>query len=296
MRHAYLIMAHNKFEQLSELLRCLDHENNDIFLHIDEKVLFTEKSITYNLQKSKLHIVGRVKANWGGTSLIWAELNLIEAALNTGSYSYLHLLSGVDLPLKSQQEIHDFFKNNEGKQYIYLEDKIPEWAINRIKFYYPFQEYFDRNNKLGNVLRKICVITQSILGINRIPSNMEIGLGSQWFDITEDFARYIIRNKSLIKEIFSKGFCVDEMFIQTLYLNSSFNSYDGRYTYSGEDTWVANQYMNISRAIDWKRGQPYTYQDDDFDDLMSSGCNFARKFDMETNPALFYRIVNEVTK
>lgn len=294
MRHAYLIMAHNKFEQLSELLRCLDYENNDVFLHIDAKVPFSEHALTYNLRKSKLYLVDRVKVNWGGASQIWAELNLIEAAMNIGGYGYLHLLTGIDLPLKTQSEIHDFFAKNNGKQFIYIENKTPEWARDRIKYFYPFQEYFDRENKFGNGIRKACVITQSLLGVNRIPQGMKIGLESAYFDITEEFALYIMAQKGKVQQIFAKTFCADEMFIQTLYLNSRFNEAEGRYTYSGEKSWVAEQYMNICRAVDWKRGQPYTYQDDDFNDLMLCGCNFARKFDMAANPVLFHKIVDRV--
>ena len=36
-RHAYLIMAHNHFDFLKELLGCLDDNRNDIYLHIDKK-------------------------------------------------------------------------------------------------------------------------------------------------------------------------------------------------------------------------------------------------------------------
>lgn len=36
-RHAYLIMAHNQWELLLELLKALDDSRNDIYLHIDRK-------------------------------------------------------------------------------------------------------------------------------------------------------------------------------------------------------------------------------------------------------------------
>ena len=38
-RHAYLVMAHNEFELLGQLLELLDYEENDIYLHIDKKVI-----------------------------------------------------------------------------------------------------------------------------------------------------------------------------------------------------------------------------------------------------------------
>ena len=37
-KHAYLIIAHNNFYILEKLLRLLDDERNDIYIHIDKKV------------------------------------------------------------------------------------------------------------------------------------------------------------------------------------------------------------------------------------------------------------------
>ena len=37
-KHAYLIIAHNKFEQLKMLCEMLDFEQNDIYMHIDAHV------------------------------------------------------------------------------------------------------------------------------------------------------------------------------------------------------------------------------------------------------------------
>ena len=45
---------------------------------------------------------------WGDVSVIEAEFRLFEEAANKDKYAYYHLLSGVDMPLKSQNEIHAF--------------------------------------------------------------------------------------------------------------------------------------------------------------------------------------------
>lgn len=37
-KHAYLIMAHTQFQQVAKLVRLIDNEENDIYLHIDKKV------------------------------------------------------------------------------------------------------------------------------------------------------------------------------------------------------------------------------------------------------------------
>ena len=43
MKQAYLIIAHNKVEQLKFLLSLLDYEKNDIFILFDKKATITEK-------------------------------------------------------------------------------------------------------------------------------------------------------------------------------------------------------------------------------------------------------------
>ena len=43
MKQAYLIIAHNKIEQLKFLLSLLDYEKHDIFILFDKKAKITEK-------------------------------------------------------------------------------------------------------------------------------------------------------------------------------------------------------------------------------------------------------------
>ena len=63
MRHAYLILAHNNFKQLSKLVSLLDDRDNDIFIHIDKKsnILLENLSMSFNLKFSKVHIYNKYK-------------------------------------------------------------------------------------------------------------------------------------------------------------------------------------------------------------------------------------------
>ena len=44
------------------------------------------------------------------------------------------------------------------------------------------------------------------------------------------------------------------------------------------------------RHIDWKRGKPYIFRNDDFDELISSNCMFARKFDEKIDNEIIEKI------
>ena len=110
-KHAYLIMAHGSWGILEKLLRLLDAEYNDFYLHIDVKAK-NVPDITAWLSHSKLRFIEPTDVRWADYSQSNVELRLLDAALRHGGYSYFHLLSGVDLPLKPAREIYDFFESS----------------------------------------------------------------------------------------------------------------------------------------------------------------------------------------
>lgn len=117
MKHAYLIIAHNEPDVLKTLLFMLDDERNDIYLHMDARAveLFNQFK-DFQLKRGKLIILqNRIAVYWGDLSQVEVEYRLFEAALQNGPYAYYHLLSGVDLPIKTQDYIHEFFRNMREK-------------------------------------------------------------------------------------------------------------------------------------------------------------------------------------
>lgn len=108
MKHAFLIIAHNEYPILEVLLSMLDDERNDIYLHIDKRaVALYQKIKGFKTRKAGFYLIEKsIKVYWGDISLVKAEYLLFETALKNGTYVYYHLLSGTDLPIKSQDYIH----------------------------------------------------------------------------------------------------------------------------------------------------------------------------------------------
>lgn len=271
MKHAYLIMCHSNFEQLLKLLTALDNVNNDIYIHVDAKVKYYPKTQIKSLVKEAgLIFVKRTKVNWAGYSQIKAELNLLEEATKT-MHEYYHLLSGVDLPLKSQREIYDFFRLNQGKEYIGIDTTVTNDSFDhdRVRYYYIFQDYIGRKTgKLVNLLRRIeriSIETQKRFDLDRTRKNlMPYGKGAQWFSITHQMAKYVVNRKKQISRLFKHTLGPDEFFLQTIALESPY----------------CNQIVRSSlRCIDWKRGSPYIFTLEDAKMLEESEALFARKFD-----------------
>ena len=106
-------MAHNNFYILERLVKLIDDKRNDIYIHIDKKAGYFDYNYFSNLCKeSKVIYIKRKRIYWGGYSQIQCELDLLKAATKN-KYTYYHLLSGVDLPIKNQDYIHEFFEINK---------------------------------------------------------------------------------------------------------------------------------------------------------------------------------------
>ncbi|MCQ2174637.1 MAG: beta-1,6-N-acetylglucosaminyltransferase [Bacteroidales bacterium] len=289
-RHAYLILAHDRPGQLKTLLRTLDDSRNDIFVHIDAKAAFSPDIFEGVCKRASLSFTSpRIKARWGGFSLAEVELALLQAA-TASHHQYYHLLSGMDLPIKSQDFIHNFFDSNDGKEFINF------WVIgkrNRTRFnrWSPFPE--GGSDFLLNFINNVAKAIQVALGI-RINRGIEFKYGSQWFSITDDMARYVLSRKDWIYKTFRHTTTCDEVFIPTLVWESPFreNVYD-KTEYSGNST-LSNT-ANL-RLIDWSRGtssrHPWVFVSEDFELLASAPHLWARKFDEKVDSSIIDAIVS----
>lgn len=296
-KHAYLIIAHNNFNQLKTLIKCLDYKDNDIYIHIDAKAVFDVNSFDKVATKSKVVFTPRTNVVWGGYSVVESELILLKTAVKTAQYEYLHLLSGMDMPLKTQENIHAFFDKHPGEDFISLKELNEDnfEFHKRVRFYYTFNSMFIKGSKVGNALRKVSDFVQRILNVNRNKNvNISYGLGSQWFSITGKFAEYVVSQEQNVERIFKYGFCVDELAIQTVWLN--WDAPNKKRYKAQESPYFAEDLMEILRAIDWHRGLPYTWREEDYEFLIGLPSLFARKFDEKTDDVIIKKIAESVTE
>ena len=135
-------MAHNQFEQLKKLILLLDDPRNDIYVHVDAKSRDFDQEKFLNLTKNAgLSFIKRKKVTWGAYSQIRCELDLLEYATKK-YHDYYHLLSGADLPIKNQDQIHTFFKTNQGTEFLSMHEDVMETKSyrDRIQVYHLLQE------------------------------------------------------------------------------------------------------------------------------------------------------------
>lgn len=288
MKHAFLIMAHHQESVLKALLQALDNDRVDIFVHIDKKSTIDINELKKCVHVSNLFFTERVAVSWGGYSAILAEYLLIRDATEKGVYDYYHFLSGQDYLLKPIDKILDEF---DGKQenYICFKDEV-DAQLDRLKYYYCFQDKIGRNNGIARILQSAIKNIQKLVRFSReLPD--EIGFGSAFFDITNDFANYIVEHFDKWQRVFRYTYCADELFIQSMYLEYKRTTACRLSNMCSHDIGTVHRAdATINRAIDWKRGNPYVWKADDYRFLRNSNLMFVRKID-ETDSSGLMRLL-----
>jgi len=279
MKHAYLILAHHEFGLLQTLISCLDDQRNDIYVHIDKKVSVPPE---LHVAQSTLHMLDtRVDIRWADYSMVEAEYALLEEACKNGPYAYYHLLSGVDLPLKSQDYIHRFFEENAGKEFVgYTFTEMTPETSRRMQRWHIFPKHFCRKRNVYSAFRSAFLRAQELLGIWR-NNETEFTKGSQWVSITEQMVQYFLSQKTWAQKTFTHTFVPDECVMQTLCWNSPFR--ENLYS-TGSDG------EGCMRCIGWKNDELYDWSAADYETLAASPALFARKFN-SSDPAFIERIV-----
>ena len=312
---AYIILAHKNPEQLVRLILRLNQKNTSFFVHIDKKTDHTiYNQIVSNLSYlQNVHFLKRYKCYWGDFGLVKATLQGIEEIFNRNiPFDWLILLSGQDYPLKSNIQIDKILQKNEGKLFIsyadYLvppdkkwltsgSDRIDYWHFclsNYVRFVFPAK--LTANSYLRYKILKrpwlqfIAFIYSYLFGWiplkkRQYPQGFQPFIGSQFWSLSKDCVEYIhdfVKENRSFVNFFRYVDIPDEMFFQTIILNSEFKER------------VVNDNLF---EIDWNNPNP-TYPrifvKTDFARLVNSSKLFARKFDMTKDPDILDIIDREI--
>lgn len=275
MKHAYLIMAHGSWEILKVLISMLDDERNDIFLHIDKKSTDCNRAALVVSKASLFILEHRVDVRWGNLSQIKAEYALFEEALRHGPYAYYHLLSGQDLPIQTQDAIHHFFDEHQGKEFVGITRGTEfDWDCRRKMMRYWLLTQFTRTRwgGMNAITKRLNKYISLLLSFFLHRSKMQFAKGANWVSITQKCVEYVVSQKAFVLKRFNHTFCPDEFFVQTLVWN---HPELRQALYSETD-----EFEGCMRLIDWKRGNPYVWTMEDREELKTSQRLFARKFSM----------------
>lgn len=292
LRHAYLIAAHEKPAQLKTLLGLLDDADNDIYLHIDRKASgFAEEELRAAAPKSRVFFVPRLDSRWGDAVFIDVILSLLRQAVAT-EHSYYHLLSGADLPLVSQGEIHAFFAAHAGQEFVDFDCETVDRTMlrQRIGRWHLRQPVHPLAKKLYRVAEPLWLDLQKLLRVDR-QKNCDIVFqkGAVWFSISHACAVFACAEADKYRAHYQKSICADELWLQTVLVRSPFMD---KRAFSG----FGDECAATMRYVDWTEGgrSPRVLRMADYDTLKNSGMLFARKFDAAKDAELIDRIAADV--
>ena len=161
----------------------------------------------------------------------------------------------------------------------------------RFTYYMPFP---DGNEilpaKLANKLVKRAMMRVGA----KINQGIDFHFSSQWFSITDGFARYIVSREDWLEQVFGHTGTPDEVFVATLLWNSPFKDrlFDPTIHLERQEDKQKVLSGNM-RLIDWTRGSarhPWTFRGADWDLLTGTPCLWARKFDQRIDAEVIERL------
>lgn len=226
---------------------------------------------------------------WGDISLVEAELSLFKEAAKS-DYAYIHLISGCDMPLHSQDYIHQFCDEHQGFQFVDY-SALDEGTIEHIDNFYNYYHVFgnlSRNSRFRRVFMKLRQWVrkgQHAVGFHR-SHPFAARCGYEWTSLTGECVQWLVAQETEVLKYFRYTLCPDEAWKQTFILQSPFK--DSIYR-------PENGNNSSMRLIDWQRGNPYVWQSEDINELTHSEAFFARKFS-ENNWDLIEQLTEHVKK
>ncbi|MGC0363543.1 hypothetical protein ABH922_001527 [Rhodococcus sp. 27YEA15] len=276
-RAAVLIVAHQHPELVRDLVRSLDHEAIDVYLHIDaatsllpfEQALRESRSITF------LRGSDRVTVRWGGLSIVRAVQSLVRTARASGrDYHRFVLLSGSDILIKPLDDIFDAWSSTT--EFLRIDRKLTGPDAQRPHFV-DRRHFQDSNFPLRHRIS------------GRIPrsvdSTIDLYHGSTWWALTEPATAYVttfLDNHPRWVRFHRHTLCADEIVFHSVLKASPFAAAISQDR--TVDSVDENVHENIHgmHFIDWADPtavSPKLLGTSDIDRLSSSAAYFARKVD-----------------
>lgn len=297
MTKNYIIQAHKNPLQLKRLIEKLNTSNSFFFIHIDLKSKISAFKTHINL-KNVTFIEKRVNCIWADYSQVTVTLNLIEEVLKSGNGGYVLFLSGQDYPIKSNNEIDTYLKNNSEYDFINFDSKTQPVSKRDGHFYSRLTHYkinlSDQRNdfvfvspthsfssSIFSYIKPLLKKTISLKDLKIFSKKREASFcnnnhfrGSNWWGMRVESIKKIFdfytQNKQALDTYYRYTFCPDEQFFQTVYQITN-------------DITQTKEYLHY---INWngngKEEVPIILKTPYYDELISLPENylFARKFDI----------------
>lgn len=224
MKKIFAITCHKLTQPLIHTVTYFSSfEENIVLIHVDKKSNIEDFLF---LKAKNVHFIeNRISILWGNVSQIISTIELMKYSLKY-EYEYFFLLSGDDIPLRSNKDLNNFLYKNIKYDFIHYQDgKTP--YINpedRVKYNYP-SFFFLKKKTFYIRLKKFFVYTfKDVFYKNKLFNDYKINIpklykGTNWFGLKKSTIVYIseyISNNPWFLDLFEKSVCGDEIFFHSI--------------------------------------------------------------------------------
>lgn len=279
MKIVYIILAYKLPAMLNRLVDRIEDGSSLILIHVDRKTDdATYQAMTQRLGgRPKVHFLReRFVCNWADFGRVAASLAALRKFVSDGGVDdRIVLLSGQDYPLKPPIDVKAYFDVRPEISFI---DNFPMpkpgWQIDG-GMYLLERGRAASGLSAWEIIRQLGSLIEADQSDSsprrRLPLRLVPFCGSSWWALTYDCASYVVQfvdEHPEIVEFFDNVVVPDEMFFQTILLNSPFRDK------------ILSDDLHL---IEWSEGGIRTFNASDFGRLVMSNKLFARKFDLHHN-------------
>jgi hypothetical protein len=279
MKQVFLIQAHKDIGQLNALVEQLLDDEFVIYVNLDKKCDLDPAAV----HPAARQVRRRVDVHWGTFSQVQAVLHSLEQILaEVPEFDKLLFMSAQDFPLLSNARLKQALAGLLDHE---LLDTVPigndpgQWAADyRYQFFFP--------GAGGRLCKLACGAANRLLRATgrrrRLPGGLVPYGGSSWWALSRGCLQAVlerVRRAPRLVRFFRSVGCPDEMFFQTLVMNSPFG---------------ARVLGKNFRYVQWPEHgarNPKVLDEGDFDRIAASGAHFCRKIDSQASAALVPRLV-----
>jgi hypothetical protein len=270
MKQGILVTAFKEPTWLERTIRLLG-PGFSFFVHVDgkSKPEVAEGFAALSRRYANVRVYSRYRVNWGGNNHLKAILLLVEEALKEGM-GYCHLITGQDYPLK---DIDSLLAEGEKRvNYLnYVKLPNPAWkdgGFDRLLYYNFFDVFDGRTLFRKRAIRFLAVVQKFLFIKRRLPREARFHGGGTYWSLSSECLSYALgyaAEHPKFMRAFDHSFCAEELFFQTVLLNSPFR-----------DAIVNDD----RRLILWETrhgSMPAILDEGDFEPVLASPAFFMRK-------------------
>lgn len=280
MKQVFLIQAHKDPAQLNALVEQLRDDDFLIYVNLDRKCAIDPAAVD---PVARL-VRERIDVHWGSFSQVQAVLNsLVQIVAEVPAFDKVLFLSAQDFPLLSNGALKHALAQLRGRE---LLDTVAigtapgQWAADHR------YQYFHRAAHAPRPQRLACAAANRLLralGRTRsLPDGMRPYGGSSWWALSRDcivdlLAR--LRRAPGLLRFFRSVDCPDELFFQTLVMNSRF-----------ADSVLGQNFRYVHWPEQGARN-PKVLDEGDYERIAASQAHFCRKIDSSASARLLPRLL-----